>query len=592
MPQFQTESEPPSNLLTGRSMQHALDVLATVTSCTAMLFNRDLDVLVGPVAGSPLVVALISHPQGREAVIRAHRSAAREPGQLQAAHEELLGRAGLEHIAIPVMQGEIRLGTLTLGDRPRTWLSMRRVREIEKTLELPGGTLPDPERAVIPWTRTEASNARNMAALLGELFVELSQQDADLTRRVSELSNVYNIAGLLAGTRHLQETLDRVTQMICQVMRVKACSLRLLDEDTGQLRIAAVHNLSEAYLNKGPVRIEENPIDREVLEGNTVYVADAPNDPRTRYPEQARQEGIVSCLVCGLTFRGKTVGVIRLYTDRPHAFSPAEDAMIRIVASQAAAAIVNARLLDEAVAAERYTQQLAYAGEVQRRMIPASPPRHPHAEIGAIYRPTYQVGGDFYDFIDLPQHNLGIAIADVVGKGVPASLMMASLRSALHVNAYHTYDIDRIVYELNRHTCRETSSSEFATLFYGVLSQDGRAFTYCNAGHDNPLLYRNGEITYLGKGGMVLGVDPDETFEREILPLQTGDVMLLYTDGVPDALNFLDESFGRERLAESFARHVQLPAHRLVRSILWDIRRFRGYAERNDDVTMVAIRIQ
>jgi sigma-B regulation protein RsbU (phosphoserine phosphatase) len=592
MPPSTPEEQSRQNLLAGRSMQHALDVLSSAASATTILFDPSGEVLVGPVAGSPLVAHLLQHPAGRELVLRAHRAAAITPDGGHDPKAELLGRIGLEHMAIPVRQGHHRLATLTLGDRPRTWLSLRKLREIEKALELPPGTLPDPERSVVPWTQTEASNARNMAALVGDLFVELCRQDADLTRRVEELSTVYNITGLLAGTRHLQETLDRITRMVCEVMMVKACSLRLLDEETGNLRIASVHNLSEEYLDKGPVRLEENPIDREVLEGRIIHVADAPNDPRTRYPEQARKEGIVSSLVCGLTFRGKTVGVIRLYTDRPHTFSPAEDALIRIVASQAAAAIVNARLLADAVEAERYAQQIAYAGAVQRRMIPSSPPDHPVAEIGAVYRPTYQVGGDFYDFILLPKNNLGIAIADVVGKGVPASLLMASLRSALRVNAYHTYNIDHIMSELNLHLCRDTTVGEFATLFYGVLSPEGRTFTYCNAGHDSPLLWRRGEIMHLTKGGMVLGVAPEERFEREILHLEPGDVMLLYTDGAPDALNFNDESFGRTRLVESFLRHIDLPADRLVRNILWDIRRFRGYAERNDDITLVAVRIR
>ena len=173
----------------------------------------------------------------------------------------------------------------------------------------------------------------------------------------------------------------------------------------------------------------------------------------------------------------------------------------------------------------------------KRRMIPSVPPSTDHIEIGAVYRPTFEVGGDFYDFISLPKKNLGIAIADVSGKGVPASLQMASLRSALRVNAYYRYDIDRIMVELNRHLCRDAGQGEFATMFYGVISPSLR-FTYCDAGHNPPMLLRDGQIQPLETGGMVLGVDPTTTFERGLIDLQAGDVLLMYTDGAVEAPEF------------------------------------------------------
>ena len=320
-------------------------------------------------------------------------------------------------------------------------------------------------------------------------------------------------------------------------------------------------------------------------------ITDAPTDPRTSYPQQARKEGIVSGLVCGMIYRGKPVGVLRVYTGEPHVFSASEESLLQAVASQAAAAIVNARLFAEALEAERYERQLAYAGEVQRRMIPSAPPCCERIEIGAVYRPTFQVGGDFYDFIVLPKENLGIAIADVSGKGVPASLQMASVRSALRVNAYHTYDIDRVLTEVNQLLCRDTTVGEIATVFYGVIAPGVGRLTYCNAGHDPPMLLRKNEVQYLEAGGMVLGVDPDATFDRGIIHLEPGDVLLLYTDGAVEAMNFADEPFGRKRLTDSFRRYADQPAQRATENILWDIRRFRGLADRMDDLTLVVLKI-
>jgi sigma-B regulation protein RsbU (phosphoserine phosphatase) len=292
-----------------------------------------------------------------------------------------------------------------------------------------------------------------------------------------------------------------------------------------------------------------------------------------------------------MIYRGKPVGAIRVYTGEPHVFSPFEESLLQAVSSQAAAAIVNAQLFSQKLAAERYAHQLAYAGEVQRRMIPSTPPSTNRIEIGAVYRPTFEVGGDFYDFIALPKKNLGIAIADVSGKGVPASLQMASLRAALRVNAYHMYDIDRIMVEVNRHMCRDAGQGEFSTLFYGVISPTLR-LTYCNAGHNPPMLLRGGTIQSLETGGTVLGVDPSAVFDRGLMDLEAGDVLLLYTDGAVEALNFSDQPFGTQRLAESLRQYADQSAQRIAQNILWDIRRFRGLADRTDDLTMVIMKIR
>ncbi len=575
------------------SMQHALEVLAEATSATVVLFDHEGEAIIGPVAGSDFIRRIISTRQGREVVVSAHRAAI--GAQRASAGGEgisVLAEDPLDHFAIPFVRDGRHAGTLTLGDRPRGPIPPELAARIKSAAGLAPGDLEGSAAQLTPWTAQEASAARNMAALVTELFADLGVREENLRSRIEELTAVYNMAGLLAGTLDLQEILDRTARMVCEVMKVKACSIRMLDESTENLAIRAVYNLSEEYLSKGRVTVGENPIDAAAIQGQMVHIADAPNDPRTRYRRQARKEGIISGLVCGMIYRGKAVGVLRVYTGEPHVFAPFEESLLRAVAAQAAAAIVNARLVAETLEAERYTRQMAYAGEVQRRMIPAEPPVCEHVEIGAVYRPTFEVGGDLYDFIPLGKGNLGVGIADVSGKGVPASLLMASLRSALRVHAYFTYDIARIMTEVNQHVCRETTTGEFATVFYGVLPPDGGRLTYCDAGHDPPMLLRDGRIQYLDVGGMVLGVDPDATFEKGLIELRGGDVLLLHTDGAVEAMNFSEEPFGRERLKASLLRYADQPAQLVARNILWDIRRFRGLADRSDDLTLVVLKVK
>lgn len=575
--------------LSGQSLHRALGVFAEATRTTVVLFNSQGQIVVGPIAGSGLMRQLLETEAGRSIVERAHRRTAMPESEPVFS---VLTSGRLDRFAVPVVRAGVRAGTLTLGDRPRQPLPDTDIEQIAKLTGLNAASLQAAGRELPCWTAAEAEAARNLGAVLVELFASLCVQDEDLRRRMEELSAVYNISGLFAGSLDLQEILDKTARMVCSVMKVKACSIRMLDEASGSLSIKAVHNLSWEYLDKGPVSVEDNPIDQSAIRGELIRIADMPNDPRVKYPEQARKEGIVSGLVCGMIYRGKAVGVIRVYTREPHVFSPYEESLLQAVASQSAAAIVNARLMAETIEAERNARQIAYAGDVQRRMIPRKSPDCKQVDIGALYRPTYRVGGDLYDFVKLPKGNLGIAVADVSGKGVPASLLMASLRSAMRVYAYFTYDVDKIMYEVNRHMCRDTTAGEFTTAIYGVLTPDGRRFTYSNAGHDPPMHLRNGKVTYLESGGMVLGVDPSATFERGILELQSGDVLLLYTDGVVEALNFADEQFGRPRLAESLIRYADQPAERIVQNINWDLRRFRGLADRLDDVTLVVLKIR
>ena len=202
-----------------------------------------------------------------------------------------------------------------------------------------------------------------------------------------------------------------------------------------------------------------------------------------------------------------------------------------------------------------------------------------------------EVSGDFYDFIELDEGHLGITIADVVGKGVPASLMMASLRSALRTYAEGIYDLDQVMARTNRHLYRDTLSGEFATVFYGVIAPDARRLTYCNAGHDPPLLLRDGRFETLEVGGTALGILPNEQYDKGLLHLRPGDILVFYTDGLTEAMNFQDQKFTTDRLRKSILRYRQLDAQPLAHQLLWDVRRFIGLADRNDDITVVAVKI-
>jgi sigma-B regulation protein RsbU (phosphoserine phosphatase) len=217
----------------------------------------------------------------------------------------------------------------------------------------------------------------------------------------------------------------------------------------------------------------------------------------------------------------------------------------------------------------------------------------PGLDVAAIYVPCFELAGDFYDFLPLPSDNLGLAVCDVVGKGVRASLLTASIRASLRAHAMNIYDMSQVLRRVNRDLCADTLSSDFATLFYGVIDARNRRFTYANAGHVPPLFVRGQKVTHLNTGGGVLGVDTDLKWRQEVIPLLPGDVIVAHTDGLHEAMNFEDEPFGRKRVEQAAMAAVGQAqnAEGIAKHILWEMRRFVGLQTPHDDLTLVAIKV-
>ena len=439
-----------------------------------------------------------------------------------------------------------------------------------------------------------AHQAERFLKLMAETLGRLCRQENLLHTRVGELATLYRLTAEFTARKDIQDVLDQVASTVVRTLKAKACTIRLLDDSRKQLLVRAAANLTPEYLDKGPILLSKSRIDQQVLATlNPVYIADQRKDPRVLYPAEARREGIVSALCAPLVYRGRAEGVIRVYTGSVHEFDWFEASLLQAIAANAAAAIVNARLYQEAVRGATMRRHLRLAGVVQRRMIPEAPPEAPGFDIGAVYVPCFELGGDFYDFIELPEDNVGVAVCDVVGKGVRASLLMASTRASLRANAEEIYDMAEVLSKVNRVLCADSQTSDFATMFYGVLDLRSRRLTYANAGHPPPILFRDGQMCYLDTGGGLVGISSQDRWEYESLLFHSGDVLLAYTDGLPDAMNFDDETFGRARIEQATRSAIEqgMNAEGIVKHVLWEMRRFAGLQKRFDDLTMVAIKV-
>ncbi len=207
--------------------------------------------------------------------------------------------------------------------------------------------------------------------------------------------------------------------------------------------------------------------------------------------------------------------------------------------------------------------------------------------------PHKELAGDFFDFIDLGKDSTGLAVCDVVGKGLRASLLMASIRASLRAHASHVYDLSDVLQRVNQDMCEGTVVGDFATMFYGVVNAKNRELVYCGAGHLPPILVRDGKAQDLQARGGVIGMSSDMDYPADTLALEAGDVILVYTDGLSEAMNFDDEMYGRARIADALEVAVaqSYPAESIIRHCLWDLRRFAGLRGRLDDLTLIAIKV-
>ncbi|MBK9118376.1 MAG: SpoIIE family protein phosphatase [Phycisphaerales bacterium] len=418
------------------------------------------------------------------------------------------------------------------------------------------------------------------------------RRESRLLAMTDEVALVGDIAELLTGEADLQEVLDRIVLETARVMDCPYCTIRLYDARTQELTLQSVHGLPHDYLQKGLVTRTTGTISDEALRGHIVYVEDAPSDPRVLYPDEMRRAGIASMLTAGMIYRGNPVGLIRVYTHTRRRFRKAQRDLLRAVAYQAATAVVHAQLVDERLRNATMQRQLELAGDLQERMIRVPPPRHPALETAVSFDPTYEVAGDFCDFLTLPDGRLTAVVGDVAGKGVPASLLMSAARGALRAMAETCGGPGELLTRLNRQIERDTLPGEFMTVLLAAIDPARQCVTYASAGHEPLLILRAGEILPAEEGDLVLGIRRDVPYREHTMALLPGDLLLLYTDGAIEARNFHGEEFGRERLWHALRSYGAHAPSQLLQNIVWDIRRFVGLAEQSDDLTLVAVRLR
>ena len=428
----------------------------------------------------------------------------------------------------------------------------------------------------------------------------LIQQFEDLnacTKKVERLSTCIEIANVINSELSIGRLLTHVMETAKNAFSADSASLLLKDEKTGDLVFQVAlgevgDEIREIYrLKKG--------------QGIAGYVAETEQSLNLRdvyqhphfSPEYDKKTGYhTRTMICvPLKIRGKVLGVIQVINKLkpPHYFTDEELEMLETIGSSAAVALETAQMHQFIIQKETLERDLRLAREVQQSFLPAAPPQIDGYHFAVLNQPALEIGGDFYHFSRLPGNRLGIALGDVSGKGISASLFMARLISDLQYNTLLFDDPARLLQEINTLLCRRNRRGMFVTLVYMVLDIPGKKIFFANAGHPSPIYSDRGSALFLGKEkakGPPLGILPHTYFTRERVDLEPGAVVTLFTDGVTEARNDRGELFGMDRLINEILRVPDSP-DRLIQNITSAVERYAPGATGKDDLTLVSMKV-
>lgn len=326
--------------------------------------------------------------------------------------------------------------------------------------------------------------------------------------------------------------------------------------------------------------------------------------PTVSLDEREQLRELNSQVLLPVTLKNELSGIISLSPKRSEEpFTPSDLRLLRSVATQTGLALENSRLTEavakEAAQKERLNAELDIAREVQERLFPQELPKVEGLDYFGACRPALGVGGDYYDFLELPGGKFGLAIGDVSGKGIGASLMMASLQASLRGQAIHSGDdLASLMTHVNTLVYEASTTNRYATFFYAQYDPKTRMLNYVNAGHNPPFLLRpNGndiEVIKLETGGAVVGMLPSmlASYEQGDVQLEKGDLLVGFTDGISESMNPAEEEWGEDALLEDLKGLVAKPADEILRIIVAAADKFADGAKQHDDMTMIVVKVQ
>nr|MBN2277496.1 GAF domain-containing protein [candidate division Zixibacteria bacterium] len=410
----------------------------------------------------------------------------------------------------------------------------------------------------------------------------------DAKRRAVEQQLLYDVSKTLSSTLNIDEVLRLILSSLNKVVGFIAGGVFLLDEEKNE--VSTVY--SEGYSHSGSeefmqLKIGQGLVGWVAKTGEAVIVPDVDKDERyvSGHPETKSEIGVP------MKIDGRIIGVLNLESSKPDAYDDHSLELVTAFASHAAISVERAIMHEQMIANQRLAEQLSIARNIQLSFLPKADPVIRGYDISGVNIPSGEVGGDYFDYIKIIDNQHGIAIADVSGKGIPAALIMASFRASLIAEIRNNYAIRTICSKVNSLLFESVEQGNYVTAFYGVLDSKNDIFTFCNCGHNRPILIRqDGSVEMLREGGLALGVLINTVYEERPIFLRSGDLIVFYTDGVTEVNNDSGEEFGEKHLIDAVKECRQQPAREIHGEIVRRVKEFASRKHVFDDLTMIVMK--
>ena len=415
-------------------------------------------------------------------------------------------------------------------------------------------------------------------------------------QRIQEQAALLELSNQLLSRLDMEDMMAYLVEVVPNLIGADACALLLPAEDSHFLEFQVAKGWSMSPVDQK----RQIPLDERSGPG-TVMLTQEPliaanieqRDPAPWAPDWVLAEGFRGHAVIPLIAEGKSVGVMTINTRRPRQWDDHDMRFMRLMANQIALAIETARLHQEEIERQRLEEELAVGRTIQLSLLPEKSPEISGWEFAALHKSARQVSGDFYDFYDFPGDEplVGMLIADVVDKGVPAALFMALSRTVIRTMALSGRGPAEALIKANDLILNDSRASMFLTAFYATLNTQNGHLVYANAGHNRPLWYHadSGKCQELYAEGSLLAVLEQLDLEEKDIHLQRGDILVLYTDGLTDAVNSSGEMFGEERLWEVIESNSGITAHEMLDQIMEAVEKYSRNTPLADDLTIIVI---
>ncbi|HLF15675.1 MAG TPA: PP2C family protein-serine/threonine phosphatase [Bacteroidota bacterium] len=419
--------------------------------------------------------------------------------------------------------------------------------------------------------------------------VLLSEENQRLRKAVEELSILNDLARVISSTMTQDAVIEAVVKRAVRAAGGQQGMITMVDEQS-PTEMKTLIRAQNSTSNLQTFHLNQNILGWMMINKKPLLANDLHNDPRF---SGVQVEGSFHSLLCvPLLVKNKMIAILAVFNKKENvAFSEDDKRLLSIIAAQSAQILENARLYEQEKSLQRMQEEVRFAAKILSELLPKENPRIPGYDIAGRSIPAQTIGGDYFDFIPVDKTRIAVTLGDVTGKGLPAAMLMSNVQATLRGQTLVSNSPKEVIIRSNRLLYMSTSAEKFVTLFYGILDTQEHNFWFSNAGHDNPyVLSSNGDIRRLKTGGTVLSVMEEFPYEEEKVEIPKDDVVVIYSDGITEAMNASDELYGEERLLGVLQKVKGQSATEIIDAVIAGARAHAGKHPQSDDMTIVVVK--